>query len=98
MRRLAIPADQQRVYDIYMHPDVVPYLGFDPMPREAFGKVFEPLFESGSFYVFEEHGQLQGFYKVQRHLGRAGLRGTAEPAVRALAGGSRRAGGPCAAP
>ncbi|MDH0500176.1 GNAT family N-acetyltransferase [Stutzerimonas stutzeri] len=71
MRRLAIPADQQRVYDIYMHPDVVPYLGFDPMPREAFGKVFEPLFESGSFYVFEEHGQLQGFYKVQRHLGRA---------------------------
>ncbi|NIU60560.1 MAG: GNAT family N-acetyltransferase, partial [Pseudomonas stutzeri] len=50
MRRLAIPADQQRVYDIYMHPDVVPYLGFDPMPREAFGKVFEPLFESGSFY------------------------------------------------
>ena len=25
MRRLAIPADQQRVYDIYMHPDVVPY-------------------------------------------------------------------------
>ena len=71
MRRLAIPADQQRVYDIYMHPDVVPYLGFDPMPREAFGKVFEPLFESGSFYVFEEHGQVQGFYKVQRHLGRA---------------------------
>jgi len=71
MRRLAIPADQQRVYDIYMHPDVVPYLGFDPMPREAFGKVFEPLFESGSFYVFDEHGQVQGFYKVQRHLGRA---------------------------
>ena len=38
--------------------------------REAFGKVFEPLF-NGSFYVFEEHGQLQGFYKVQRHIGRA---------------------------
>ncbi|MCQ4263518.1 GNAT family N-acetyltransferase [Stutzerimonas stutzeri] len=71
MRRLAIPADQQRVYDIYMHPDVVPYLGYDPMPREAFGKVFEPLFESASFYVFEEHGVVQGFYKVQRHLGRA---------------------------
>jgi len=71
MRRLATPADQQRVYDIYMHPDVVPYLGFDPMPREHFGKVFEPLFESASFYVFEDDGMVQGFYKVQRHLGRA---------------------------
>ncbi|MCQ2036679.1 GNAT family N-acetyltransferase, partial [Stutzerimonas kunmingensis] len=71
MRRLATPADEQRVYDIYMHPDVVPYLGFDPMPREHFGKVFEPLFESASFYVFEDDGMVQGFYKVQRHLGRA---------------------------
>ena len=39
MRRLATPADEQRVYDIYMHPDVVRYLGFDPMPREHFYKV-----------------------------------------------------------
>jgi len=71
MRRLATPADEQRVYNIYMHPDVVPYLGFDPMPREHFGKVFEPLFESAGFYVFEDAGVVQGFYKVQRHLGRA---------------------------
>jgi len=71
MRRLATPADQQRVYDIYMHPDVERYLGFDPMPREHFGKVFEPLFESAGFYVFEDDGVVQGFYKVQRHLGRA---------------------------
>ena len=65
MRRLATPADEQRVYDIYMHPDVERYLGFDPMPREHFGKVFEPLFESAGFYVFEDDGV------VQRHLGRA---------------------------
>jgi len=71
MRRLATPADEQRVYDIYMHPDVERYLGFDPMPREHFGKVFEPLFESAGFYVFEDDGVVQGFYKVQRHLGRA---------------------------
>lgn len=71
MRRLATPADQDRVYDIYMHPEVVPFLGFDPMPRAQFGKVFEPLFESGSFYVYEPAGVVQGFYKVQRHLGRA---------------------------
>jgi putative acetyltransferase len=54
-----------------MHDEVVPFLGFDPMPREQFGKVFDPLFESGCFYVYEVDGQVQGFYKVQRHIGRA---------------------------
>ncbi|MFL9815073.1 GNAT family N-acetyltransferase [Stutzerimonas sp. VN223-3] len=71
MRRLATPADFDRVYDIYMHKEVVPFLGFDPMPREGFGKVFDPLFESGCFYVYEVGGCVQGFYKAQRHLGRA---------------------------
>jgi len=71
MRRLATPKDIDRVYDIYMHEDVVPFLGFDPMPREAFGKVFDPLFDSGCFYVYELAGQIQGFYKAQRHVGRA---------------------------
>lgn len=71
MRRLATPADFDRVYDIYMHEEVVPFLGFEPMPREAFARVFDPLFESGGFYVFEVEGQVQGFYKAQRHIGRA---------------------------
>lgn len=71
MRRLVNPSDFNRVYAIYMHAAVVPYLGFDPMPREAFGKVFDPLLESGCFYVFEVEGEVMGFYKAQRHLGRA---------------------------
>jgi len=70
MRRLVSPGDFNRVYDIYMHETVVPFLGFDPMPREAFGKVFEPLFESGCFYVYEVDGMVMGFYKAQRHVGR----------------------------
>jgi putative acetyltransferase len=65
------PADFDRVFDIYMHDAVVPFLGFDPMPREAFGKVFDPLFESGCFYVYEVDGEVMGFYKAQRHMGRA---------------------------
>lgn len=71
MRRLVNPSDFNRVYDIYMHEAVVPYLGFDPMPRQAFGNVFDPLFESGCFYVYEVEGEVMGFYKAQRHLGRA---------------------------
>lgn len=71
MRRLVTPADFDRVYDIYMHDEVVPYLGFDRMPREAFGRVFDPLFDSGCFYVYELEHRVQGFYKAQRHIGRA---------------------------
>jgi len=71
MRRLAIPADLDRVFDIHMHEAVMPFLGFDPMPREAFSRVFDPLFESGCFYVFEVEGRVQGFYQVQRYLGHA---------------------------
>lgn len=71
MRRLVSPADFDRVFDIYMHEAVVPFLGFDPMPRESFGKVFDPLFESGCFYVYEIDDEVMGFYKAQRHLGRA---------------------------
>jgi len=70
MRRLVAPTDFDRVYDIYMHESVVPFLGFDPMTREAFAKVFDPLFESGCFYVYEVDGEVMGFYKAQRHVGR----------------------------
>ncbi|WP_417260796.1 GNAT family N-acetyltransferase [Celeribacter sp.] len=70
MRRLAVPADFNRVYDIYMHERVVPFLGFEPMPRAAFSKVFDPLFESGCFYLYEVDGEVMGFYQAQRHVGR----------------------------
>ena len=71
MRRLVTPADFDRVHDIYMDAHVVRYLGFDPMPREAFARVFDPLFDSGCFYVYEVDTRVQGFYQVQRHRGRA---------------------------
>lgn len=71
MRRLANPADFDAVYDIYMHEEVVPFLGFDPMPRDAFGGIFDPLFQSGCFYVYEVEGRVLGFYTAQRYLGRA---------------------------
>lgn len=107
MRRLVHPSDFNRVYDIYMHEAVVPYLGFDPMPREAFGKVFDPLFESGCFYVYEVDGEVMGFYKAQRHMGRAAHvaylgtlavapeaqgRGVAEPMLRDALARLRRGG------
>jgi ribosomal protein S18 acetylase RimI-like enzyme len=70
MHRLATLADLDAVYSIYMHDDVIPYLGFDPMPPADFVKVLSDLVASKSFYVVEHSGRVQGFYSTARHEGR----------------------------
>jgi putative acetyltransferase len=71
MRRLAATFDFESVFRIYMHEAVVPFLGFDPMPREEFEVIYRAMLASGGFYVVEVAGQVKGFYKVTRHEGRA---------------------------
>ncbi len=71
MHRLATLADLDAVYSIYMHDDVIPYLGFDPMPCADFAEVLRDLVASKCFYVVEDHGRIQGFYRASRHEGRA---------------------------
>jgi ribosomal protein S18 acetylase RimI-like enzyme len=61
-RRLATPQDLSAVYDIYMHPEVVPYLGIDPVPIGE----FEPV-----FYVVPRDGVVRGFYRENRQKGRS---------------------------
>ena len=70
MHRLATLADLDAVYSIYMHSDVIPYLGFDPMPRADFVKVLRDLVASQSFYIVEQSGRVQGFYRTSRYEGR----------------------------
>ena len=71
MHRLATLADTDAVYSIYMHEDVVPYLGYDPMPRTDFVAVMEQLVGSRTFFVVEREGRIQGFYRTVRQEGRA---------------------------
>jgi GNAT superfamily N-acetyltransferase len=71
MLRLATPSDRDAVYEIYMHPQVVPYLGYDPMSCEDFAPVFQELLECRSFYVLEREGSVAGFCRVTRQPGRA---------------------------
>lgn len=70
LRRLAIPADLAAVHSIYMHPEVVPYLGIDPASLQEFAPVFGDLL-AGSFYVVEKEGRVSGFYRASRYKGRA---------------------------
>lgn len=71
MRRLASPSDLSAVHALYMHERVIPYLGYDPMPVAQFAPVFDALRASGDFHVYEVGGELAGFYKSTRYLGRA---------------------------
>jgi ribosomal protein S18 acetylase RimI-like enzyme len=71
MIRLARADDLAGVHAIYMHPDVVPFLGVDPMPLEAFGDVFAGLCAGATFLVLEQDGRVAGFCRVTRHAGRA---------------------------
>jgi putative acetyltransferase len=70
-RRLATHDDLDAVHAIYMHADVVPFLGIDPASREDFIPVFEALLATGAFYVAVRDGEVRGFYRVNRQKGRA---------------------------
>ena len=71
MHRLAEHSDLEPVFAIYMDETVIPFLGYDPMPIEAFQPIFRALVESRCFFVYEVSGVLAGFYKAARHPGRA---------------------------
>lgn len=70
MRRLARPDDIERVFAIYSHPQVVPYLTYEPMDLASFVPIYEELLRSGSFWVWEVEGAITGFYRATRYPGR----------------------------
>lgn len=69
--RLASLSDLDAIHAIYMDDGVIPFLGVDPMPKDAFSKVLESLVGGGNFYVVEDQGRVLGFYRISRHEGRA---------------------------
>ena len=71
MRRLATETDLDAVFAIYMHERVIPYLGFDPMPRAEFVPLYRELLASRSFFIHEVDGRVAGFYRISRLDGRA---------------------------
>jgi L-phenylalanine/L-methionine N-acetyltransferase len=65
MHRKATPNDLQFIYDLYMHPQVNPYLLYEPMDLEEFKPIFYKLLESEIKYIFtDENGTLIGMFKL----------------------------------
>jgi ribosomal protein S18 acetylase RimI-like enzyme len=71
LRRLARPDDFAAVHRIYMHEEVVPFLGFDPMPLDDFQPVFAGLLATNAFFVALRDDEVRGFYRVNRQKGRS---------------------------
>lgn len=71
MHRLATRDDLGAVHALYMHDEVVPFLGHDPMPLADFSALMDEWVASKCFHVVEQDGRLRGFYRLSRHAGRA---------------------------
>jgi len=71
MHRLAALSDLDAIYAIYMDDSVIPFLGVDSMPKDAFFSVLKSLIDGGNFYVVQDQEQIQGFYRISRQAGRA---------------------------
>ncbi len=64
MVRLATPHDFNFIYNLYMHPQVNPYLLYEQMQPEAFRPVYEKLIEAGIKYLYLKDGQPMGMFKL----------------------------------
>jgi putative acetyltransferase len=71
IRRLATREDLAAVHSIYMHEDVVPFLGIDPAPLQDFRPVFDALLATDAFYVALREDVVRGFYRLNRQRGRS---------------------------
>jgi ribosomal protein S18 acetylase RimI-like enzyme len=69
--RRALEEDLPAVYAIYMHSEVVPYLGYDPMSLAQFEPIYRQLLASEIFDVCEVDGRIVGFCRALRHEGRS---------------------------
>jgi L-phenylalanine/L-methionine N-acetyltransferase len=63
MTRKATQNDLHFVYDLYMHPQVNPYLLYENMDLEQFRTIYEELLNDGVEYIFEDNGTSAGMFK-----------------------------------
>lgn len=65
MQRKATQNDLQFIYDLYMHPQVNPYLLYELMDIEEFKPIFDKLLEQEIKYIFmDENSTPIGMFKL----------------------------------
>lgn len=64
MIRQATHADFNFMFYLYMHPQVNPFLLYEPMTAENFLTVFTDLEKKGVLYIFEDQQKPIGMFKL----------------------------------
>ncbi len=65
--RIATKCDIDRLYEIYSHESVSPYMGFDPCSQSEFAEIFDDFSSAGDLIVWEdERGVLAVCQRIRR--------------------------------
>lgn len=64
MIRAATEQDFEFIYGLYMHPDINPYLLYEPMDQATFKPIFNDLLESGVLFIFSDGDSACGMFKL----------------------------------
>ncbi|MFZ6819974.1 GNAT family N-acetyltransferase [Undibacterium sp. Ji22W] len=59
-------SDFKFIYDLYMHPQVNPYLLYEDMDEDSFVPIFSELLNAGVLYIFSEDERDIGMFKLIR--------------------------------
>ncbi|MEN9571357.1 MAG: hypothetical protein RL172_2588 [Bacteroidota bacterium] len=70
MIRKITAADFAFIYGLYMHPQINPYLLYEPMNETDFTPIFNELLQLDIIYIFEVNGQPAGMFKLVPQLHR----------------------------
>ena len=64
MLRKANANDIAFVYELYMHPDINPWLLYEPMDIEQFQPIYDDLLKRDVKYIYEYNGEPMGMCKL----------------------------------
>ncbi|MBR7746143.1 GNAT family N-acetyltransferase [Undibacterium baiyunense] len=64
MNRPAQFSDFHFIYHLYMHPEINPFLLYEPMEKSAFEPIFQQLLDDKVLYVFEDNHIPIGMFKL----------------------------------
>lgn len=64
MNRPAQLSDFEFIYHLYMHPEINPFLLYEPMEKSAFEPIFQQLLDDEVLYVFEVNHIPIGMFKL----------------------------------
>jgi RimJ/RimL family protein N-acetyltransferase len=72
MVRKATQQDFEFIYDLYMHPQVNPFLLYEMMDADEFKPIFDELLNKDVKYIYESGGIPVGMFKLVPNVYRSG--------------------------